>query len=76
MKKVERQREMVKKNLALFQCPVCEQPMERIEGNSIICGNSHRFDFNRHGYLHFLNGAANTEYDRSMFESRRQLLNA
>lgn len=76
MKKVERQREMVKNNLALFQCPVCEQPMERIEGNSIICGNSHRFDFNRHGYLHFLNGAANTEYDRSMFESRRQLLNA
>ncbi len=76
MKKVERQREMVKNNLALFQCPVCEQPMERVEGNSIICGNNHRFDFNRHGYLHFLNGAANTEYDCSMFESRRQLLNA
>lgn len=76
MKKVERQREMVKNNLALFQCPVCEQPMESVEGNSIICENNHRFDFNRHGYLHFLNGAANTEYDRSMFESRRQLLNA
>ncbi|WP_302117363.1 methyltransferase domain-containing protein [uncultured Limosilactobacillus sp.] len=76
MKKVERQRELVKSNIDLFQCPVCEQPMKKVEGNSLVCINNHRFDFNRHGYLHFLNGAANTEYGREMFNSRRQLLNA
>ncbi len=76
MKKVERQRELVKSNIDLFQCPVCEQPMGKVEGNSLVCINKHRFDFNRHGYLHFLNGAANTEYGREMFDSRRKLLNA
>lgn len=76
MKKVERQRELVKSNIDLFQCPVCEQPIEKVEGNSLVCINNHRFDFNRHGYLHFLNGAANTEYGREMFNSRRKLLNA
>lgn len=76
MKKVERQRALVAKNLALFQCPVCRQKMISVTGNSLICENNHHFDFNRHGYLHFLNGAANTEYSREMFESRRQLLTA
>nr|WP_220477020.1 methyltransferase domain-containing protein [Limosilactobacillus rudii] len=50
--------------------------MVSVTGNSLICENNHQFDFNRHGYLHFLNGAANTEYGREMFKSRRQLLAA
>lgn len=76
MKKVERQRRFVQQHIALFRCPVCRQPMAAVVENSLTCVNGHQFDFNKHGYLHFLNGAANTEYGRSMFESRRQLLTA
>lgn len=76
MKKIERQRAFVKANIELFRCPVCGMEMSKVAGNSLICVNNHHFDFNRHGYLHFLSGAANTEYDRAMFESRRQLLTA
>lgn len=76
MKKIERQRTFVSNHLDLFQCPVCSAKMTAVIGNSLTCPHHHQFDFNRHGYLHFLNGAANTEYDRDMFLSRRKILTA
>jgi len=41
-----------------------------------VCEEGHTIDFNRHGYLHFLNTQGTTEYDRTMFLSRRRLLEA
>ena len=76
MKKIERQRQFVQDHLSLFRCPNCQAPMAKVEGNSIYCAHGHQIDFNRHGYLHFLNGAADTEYGRQMFLARRQLLSA
>ncbi|WP_242362417.1 methyltransferase domain-containing protein [Limosilactobacillus antri] len=76
MKKSERQRQFVREHLELFRCPSCQAPMTAVVDNSISCANGHRIDFNRHGYLHFLNGAADTEYGREMFLARRQLLAA
>lgn len=76
MKKVERQRRFVQSHRQLFRCPVCRQPITRVEDNSIFCQQGHQLDFNKHGYLHFLKGAANTEYGREMFLARRQLLAA
>ncbi|MGN1279235.1 MAG: methyltransferase domain-containing protein [Limosilactobacillus sp.] len=76
MKKIEKQRQFAKQHLALFRCPACHEPFTALQGNSIICGQGHRIDFNKHGYLHFLNGAADTEYGREMFLARRQLLSA
>lgn len=76
MKKVERQRRFVQNHRQLFRCPVCQQPITRVEGNSIFCQRGHQLDFNKHGYLHFLQGAADTEYGREMFTARRQLLAA
>lgn len=76
MKKSERQRQFVQDHIGLFRCPSCQQPMKEVVGNSICCVNGHRIDFNRHGYLHFLNGAADTEYDQEMFLARRRLLSA
>ena len=40
LKKVERHREMVKNNLLPFfnVTILAEQPMEKVEGSSIICG--------------------------------------
>ncbi|MDO4903345.1 MAG: methyltransferase domain-containing protein [Limosilactobacillus sp.] len=76
MKKSERQRKFVQEHIDLFRCPSCQMPMQEVVDNSIVCQNGHRIDFNRHGYLHFLNGAADTEYGREMFLYRRQLIEA
>lgn len=76
MKKIEKQRRFVREHLGLFRCPVCHQPFSRVSGNSICCGQGHQIDFNKHGYLHFLKGAADTEYGREMFIARRKLLTA
>lgn len=76
MKKIEKQRQFVNQHLDLFRCPTCHEPFTELKGNSIICNQGHRIDFNKHGYLHFLNGAADTEYGREMFLARRQLLSA
>ncbi|MDD6432706.1 MAG: methyltransferase domain-containing protein [Lactobacillaceae bacterium] len=76
MKKIEKQRQFVGQHLDLFRCPTCHEPFTELQGNSIICSQGHRIDFNKHGYLHFLNGAADTEYGREMFLARRQLLTA
>lgn len=76
MKKSERQRQFVQAAIDLFRCPTCQAPMKAVVGNSVTCQNGHQIDFNRHGYLHFLNGAADTEYGREMFLARRQLLTA
>lgn len=76
MKKSERQRRFVQETIDLFRCPTCQAPMRGVVGNSVICQNGHQIDFNRHGYLHFLNRAADTEYGREMFLARRQLLTA
>lgn len=74
MKKSECQKKFVQENISLFRCPTCQAPMARVVDNSIVCQNGHQIDFNRHGYLHFLTGAAETEYGREMFCARRQLL--
>lgn len=76
VKKVEKQRRFVQDHLELFRCPVCQEPLTKVEGNSVYCRQGHQLDFNKHGYLHFLNGAADTEYGREMFISRRRLLEA
>ena len=76
MKKIEKQRQFVKRHLDLFRCPTCQEPFVQLTENSIVCGRGHRIDFNKHGYLHFLRGAADTEYGRKMFLARRELLNA
>lgn len=76
VKKIEQKRKFVSNNIELFRCPTCQEKMAKVDDTSIICSRGHRIDFNRHGYLHFLNGAADTEYGRQMFLARRRLLSA
>lgn len=76
MKKIERGREFVRQHLSLFRCPVCHEPMETVTDNSVCCGNGHQIDFNKHGYLYFLQQGGQTEYDAEMLTARRALLTA
>lgn len=76
MKKIEYAEKLVQSHQELFRCPVCHQSYAELKGNTLICEQGHTIDFNRHGYLHFLNTQGTTEYDRAMFLSRRRLLSA
>jgi 23S rRNA (guanine745-N1)-methyltransferase len=76
VKKIERAKKLVWDHHQVFQCPVCQHAFSKLSGNSLVCEQGHTIDFNRHGYLHFLNTQGTTEYDREMFLSRRKLLNA
>ena len=76
MKKIERAEKLVQSHLKTFRCPICHQGYISLIGNTLVCEKGHTIDFNRHGYLHFLNTQGTTEYDRAMFLSRRRLLEA
>lgn len=76
MKKIERAEKFVEGHLDVFRCPVCHHHYTNLAGNTLVCEEGHTIDFNRHGYLHFLNTQGTTEYDRAMFLSRRRLLDA
>ncbi|WP_242336476.1 methyltransferase domain-containing protein [Limosilactobacillus urinaemulieris] len=76
MKKIERAEKLVQNHLNTFRCPICHQGYIKLTGNTLVCAEGHTIDFNRHGYLHFLNTQGTTEYDRLMFLSRRRLLEA
>ncbi|WP_093625618.1 methyltransferase domain-containing protein [Limosilactobacillus gorillae] len=76
MRKIERAKQWVQNHSTLFICPVCGDPTLTIEGDSLVCSVGHRTDFNKHGYLYFLKGRSNDEYDRKMLTDRRRLLEA
>lgn len=76
VKKREKSQKFVSHHLELFRCPVCQSPMQTISGNSLICQQGHSIDFNKHGYLYFLQRAVETEYDQGMLSARRNLLTA
>lgn len=76
MNKRERASQFVKEHQEIFRCPVCGAAFSQVTSNSVLCANGHQIDFNRHGYLHFLNTAGEAKYGREMFESRRQILDA
>ncbi|KIS02778.1 methyltransferase domain-containing protein [Paucilactobacillus wasatchensis] len=76
MKKIERSQQFVQQHLALFRCPICQVPMQAVRSNSFICEQQHSIDFNKHGFLYFLQKAASSEYDQSMLSARRKLLSA
>lgn len=76
MNKRERASQFVSLHQSLFRCPVCGQAIVDVNNTRIECENGHQIDFNRHGYLHFLNTAGDAKYGREMFESRRKILEA
>lgn len=73
MKKIEAAAQFLKGNLRYFQCPVCQQAMERMEGSSISCQRGHQFDLSRKGTLHLLQKGGQNEYGREMLSSRKRL---
>lgn len=76
MKKIDQTAEWLTKNLSLFRCPVCKAPFQTVADQQMICVHNHHLNINKHGYVYFLQRGVQSEYDRQMLLSRRQLLNA
>ncbi len=72
VKKVERAKEAVKKNLEVLRCPLCREDMV-IGTGGIVCSQGHRFDFSRKGYLNFLSAPVKRIYQRDLFSARREI---
>src|SRR5690625_797418 len=62
------------KYVALFKCPICDSSMEIQQLKSMTCANRHTFDFAKQGYLNLMTNAVKTNYDRALFEARKQVI--
>lgn len=61
--------------MSIFICPVCRAPLKKIE-NSLICENSHCYDFAKSGYVNLLRSNRKSHGDcREMIDARRAFLN-
>lgn len=73
LKKIERGAMFIQTQSDLFRCPTCHQMMHAQE-KALVCLEGHRFDVSKKGTLYFLNHQIKTDYDREMFEHRRNLI--
>lgn len=76
MKKIELAQQWVREHQALFKCPNCGAAIKQVANQQLICVNGHTVDFNKHGYLYFLQKAGKTEYDSENLTARRRVLSA
>lgn len=53
----------------IYLCPKCSNEA-CIEGISLICGNNHRYDFSKKGYIHLINNYKPTKYNEELFQAR------
>ena len=58
----------------LFQCPICSGPLNADPDYSLRCPNRHCFDISKSGYVHLLPRPAASDYGKSLFESRRKVM--
>ncbi|MCD5001892.1 methyltransferase domain-containing protein [Enterococcus saccharolyticus] len=73
LKKIDRSALFLQENPALFQCPLCHEPMETVE-KSVRCSKNHRFDLSKKGTLYFLDKQIKTDYDNEMFAHRGAMI--
>jgi len=58
----------------LFRCPICTTSMKVVELKSLVCKNNHTFDFAKQGYINLLTRSVQSQYDRELFEARKQII--
>ncbi|HEY4599911.1 MAG TPA: methyltransferase domain-containing protein [Cerasibacillus sp.] len=70
----EKSAKLVNQHVHIFRCPLCKEPMQVVELESLICINKHTFDFSKQGYVNMLTRAVKSQYDKTLFESRQQII--
>ena len=53
-------------------CPICGMALDP-DGFSVVCEKQHRYDLNRHGYLHLTDSKSPSAYSAALFEARRRI---
>lgn len=76
MKKIEKAAGFMKEHSELFQCPICKDSFDQVDGNSLSCINGHLFDISKKGTLYFLLKGTKNEYDKDMLSSRFNIATA
>ncbi len=57
---------------AQFMCPLCNGSV-RVDGGGLLCGEGHRYDMAKNGYINFLSRPASDRYGKAGFTSRTEL---
>lgn len=58
---------------SVFRCPLCHGRMSVSQYKSLICEHRHTFDISKQGYVNFLTKPVKSQYQRALFEARREL---
>lgn len=65
---------IIRKNQALFRCPLCGGAMLLNDACSLMCPKNHSFDMARSGYLNLLTGAMRAKYPKELFQARHRVI--
>lgn len=66
----------MRENQNLFQCPICNETMKVLEDGNIQCDKKHTFIITKQGYVNFLNKQVQSMYSKSLFESRKTIIDS
>ena len=75
MSKFERAIAAIKKNQDAYACPICGTRMKITKSGRFICKKEHTFDVSKKGYINLINETKKTNYNKELFESRKEILN-
>src|SRR5690625_2349997 len=64
----------IREHAVIFCCPICSSSMEVRELKSLSCSNQHTFDFSKQGYLNLMTHHTQTNYDKELFDARREVI--
>ena len=56
----------------IYLCPKCLSE-SYIENISLVCGDNHRYDFSKKGYIHLINNYKPTKYSEELFMARNEI---
>lgn len=56
----------------IYSCPKCLSE-SHVENISLVCGNNHRYDFSKKGYIHLINNYKSTKYSEELFKARSEI---
>jgi len=66
----------MQKHEFLFSCPICRQSMQVLASGDIKCAQNHTFTIAKQGYVNFLTKNTETQYSKSLFESRKDVIDS
>ncbi len=67
---------LMEQHIAFFACPICQSSMHVYEQDRLVCVANHSFDIAKQGYVNMLTHGATSKYSKSLFESRKAVIDS